>query len=430
MGILDTQFLFTEPPIRNAAAVSTPAPRTLTAQSARRLAIAAQKLSQDTQAETILDLIRAIGCLQLDPISAVARSHQLVLWSRLGAYDVKEFERLMWHDRHLFEYWAHAASIVLTEDFPIHAAMMRRDPDDSAWGRRTSEWLEANAALRDHILGEIRARGPLASRDFEDKSTEGWASTGWTSGRNVSRMIDFLWIRGDLMVAGRRGLQKLWDLSERWLPPEWTAREALQGEALTYEAAQKAIRALGIARANHIPQHYTRGRYPHLTKVLPQLVADGRVVPVGVESWPGEWLIHADLLPLLDRIEAGEWNPRTVLLSPFDNLIADRKRTEQMFDFRYRIEIYVPKDKREFGYYVLPILHGDRLIGRIDPMMNRRTKALAINAVYAEPDAPTDAATGKAVASTIQDLAGFLGAKSIAYTERVPSGWRKALRST
>ncbi len=404
--------------------------RTISQTTARRLAVAAQKLSQDQQADNIFDVVRAIGCLQLDPISAVARSHQLVLWSRLGAWDNAEFDRLMWQERSLFEYWAHAASIVLTDDFPIHAAMMRREASlSTGWDQRMEDWLARNAVLRDHILGEIRARGPLASRDFEDKSIEGWDSSGWTSGRNVNRMIEFLWIRGQLMVAGRRGIQKLWDVTERWLPEEVHTLEHLSGEALTYEAAQKAVKTMGVGRASQITQHYTRWRYPKLKEVLPKLIADGRLEPVKVEGWSGDWLVHADTLPLLDRIEAGEWSPRTVLLSPFDNLIADRKRTEQMFDFRFRIEIYVPKEKREFGYYVLPILHGDRLIGRIDPTFNRKTRALEVNGMFAEPNAPKDAATAQAVAATIQDLAAFLGAKSVTYTDRVPENWAKTLRS-
>jgi uncharacterized protein YcaQ len=131
---------------------------------------------------------------------------------------------------------------------------------------------------------------------------------------------------------------------------------------------------------------------------------------------------------LLDRLEAGDWSPRTTLLSPFDNLICDRARTEKLFNFNFRIEIYVPKAKRQYGYYVLPILHGDKLIGRIDPMMNRKQKQLLINAVYAEPDAPMTRETAKAVSGAIDDLAKFLGAKEIIFTERVPDGWRKVLK--
>jgi uncharacterized protein YcaQ len=150
----------------------------------------------------------------------------------------------------------------------------------------------------------------------------------------------------------------------------------------------------------------------------------------GGESWPGDWYIHAHDLPLLEAIEQDEWQPRTTLLSPFDNLICDRDRTELLFDFHFRIEIYVPAKDRQFGYYVMPVLHGDRLIGRIDPKMDRKKMRLEVMNVYAEPGAPMTAATGRSVAGAIEELAKFLGAKEIAYGDNVPARWARALRSS
>jgi uncharacterized protein YcaQ len=253
---------------------------------------------------------------------------------------------------------------------------------------------------------------------------------GWTAGRNVSQMLDHLWIKGRLMVAGRKGGQKLWDLAERCLP-DWTPRNPLPEREIVRRAAQKSLRALGLARPAHIQQHYIRGRYPGLEDVLAVLESEGLIEQVQVaedgQTWPGPWYIHTDDLLLLDRLAAGEWSTRTTLLSPFDNLICDRKRTERLFDFDFRIEIYTPKAKRQYGYYVLPILHGDRLIGRIDPLMDRAHKRLTINAVYAEPGAPMTRGVAKAVAGAIEELGTFVGAKDIVYTERVPDGWQRAL---
>jgi hypothetical protein len=165
--------------------------------------------------------------------------------------------------------------------------------------------------------------------------------------------------------------------------------------------------------------------------VLRQLEREGRIEPVRVveegEAYPGTWYIHTDDLPVLSRIEEGDWQPRTTLLSPFDNLIADRSRTERLFDYKFRIEIYVPKHLRQYGYYVLSILHGDRVIGRIDPLMDRKGKRLAINAVYAEPHAPVTTEAAQAVADSVSELAAFLGAKEVTYSERVPDGWRDVL---
>jgi uncharacterized protein YcaQ len=244
-------------------------------------------------------------------------------------------------------------------------------------------------------------------------------------------MLNFLWTRGDIMVADRKALRKRWGLTEQCLPG-WTNHEPWPAHQVVWEATQKSLRALGVGTTRHISNHFTRGAYPSLTKIMAELVEAGRVIPVEVAgeegNWPGQWYLHADNLPLLERLQAGAWQPRTVLLSPFDNLICDRDRTELMWNFFFRIEIYVPKAKRQYGYYVLPILHGDRLIGRIDPQMDRKTGQLRVNAVYTEPDAPLDEATGQAVAATINELATFLGAKEVVYQpERVPDGWRSAL---
>lgn len=414
--------------------------RAITPTVARRLAVTRQRLAGPAlpaDAPGILNLVRDLGCLQLDPIAVVARSHLLVLHSRLDRFDPAALDALLWEDRSLFEYWAHCASIVLTEDYPIHALKMQSyATGDGAWPARLREWVARNAALRDGILARLQDEGPTAAQKFDGEAVAGWYSTGWTSGRNVSRMLDYLWIKGEIVVAGRTrpGGQKLWDLAERCLPP-WTPREALPEKEVVRRAVQRSLRALGVGRAAHINQHFLRGRYPGLQGALDELAAEGRIARVRIvpesngagQPWPGVWYVHADDLPLLDRLAAGDWQPRTTLLSPFDNLICDRKRTEALFDFTYRIEIYVPKEKRQYGYYVLPILHGDRPIGRIDPALDRNTGRLTINAVHAEPDAPDDPTTARAVADAVADLARFLGARDIAYAGPVPEAWRGAL---
>jgi hypothetical protein len=405
--------------------------RTLTPTHVRRLAIVRQHLADNCSPATpegILQTVQDLGCLQLDPISVVARSHTLVLRSRVGSFDHADLDRLLWEDRSLFEYWAHAASIVLTEDYPIHNAMMRNFSNGtSVWDGRVHAFMRENAALRQHILDALK-NGPMLSRQFEDLSERGWQSSGWTGGRNVGRMLDFLWFQGEIMVVGRQGGQKVWGLAESHFP-DWTPRDVLDDHTLVYRAAQKSLRALGVATAAHIRFHYIRGRYPNLPTVLKAQEKDSLIEQVRIEengkNWPGVWYIHTDDVPLLEQIQAGEWNPRTTLLSPFDNLICDRKRTQKLFNFDFKIEIYVPKEKRQYGYYVLPILHGDQVIGRIDPLFERKTGRLNINAVYAEPDAPKNA--GRAVAKAIKELADFLGAKDIVYGDVVPDMWKKAL---
>jgi uncharacterized protein YcaQ len=412
--------------------------RTISLETARRLFVLRQRLNDpqtsevSTTPEVLLDVVRDLGCLQLDPISAVARSHQLVLWSRVGQYDLAVLDQLLWSDRSLFEYWAHVASIVLTEDYPIHQLLMRTYAREEATGKvsqRYQKWLTDNQKLRRHILSELKRRGPLPSRVFENKTEKdaGWYSSGWTSGRDVSQMLDYLWTTGKIMVAGRSGIQKLWDLSERCLP-EWTPRERLSEKEVVRRAAQKSLRALGVATPQHINQHFTRRRYPHLKERLHELVAEGVIERIHVADEKGDWYIHAADVPLLERIEAGDFAfERTTLLSPFDNLICDRSRTARLFNFDFRVEIYTPQHKRQYGYYVLPILHGDRLIGRLDPKMNREHGRLHIHAVHAEKDAPLNRKTARAIRDAIEDLATFLGATDIHYTHLVPSGWQRDL---
>ncbi len=397
---------------------------------ARRLALTRQRLAGPrpaADASGLMEVARDLGCLQLDPISVVARSHQLVLFSRVGPYELAHLDQLLWQERRLFEYWAHCASIVLTEDYPLHSRMMRAYPSgDSAYRQRAREWIAQNQKLRRYILDRLRREGPLLSRQLEEDGLhpKAWVSTGWTSGRNISRMLDYLWISGKIMVAGRDGIQKRWDLAERVLPA-WTPRDRLLEREVVRRAAQKSLRALGVATPRHIQQHFTRGRYPDLTRVLADLEAEGRVKRLEIRDLPGPWYLHADDELLMTQLPA-DWQPRITLLSPFDNLICDRARTRQLFDFDYTMEIYVPAAKRKYGYYVLPILHGDRLIGRVDPAMDRERGALKVNAVYAEPDAPRN--VGRAVAGAIEDLAAFLGAGEILYnSRRVPAMWKRAL---
>jgi uncharacterized protein YcaQ len=382
----------------------------------RRLAINAQRLAgprPPATAEGLLEVARAIRCIQLDAVSAVGAPTQLLVpFSRVGPYDRGLLDRLTFEDRTLFYYFAHAASLVLTEDYPIHAGSMRpyRDRGDT-WGMRIHSWIGDNRELRDQILEQIRARGPLRSRDFPNTARTDWRSSGWTEGRSVNRMLDFLWVEGVITVAGRAGQERLWELSERWFP-EWTPRERITPEERSDRAVQHSLRALGAATARHVSQYFLRahqrGRFYDLPGSLARLTASGAVLPAKVAGWKGDWYLHRDSLPLLDAA----WQPRTVLLSPFDNLIADRRRTSQLFDFDYTIEIYVPEARRKRGYYAMPILAEDRLIGTVDPRFDRASKTLVVNRVALEPGERFTDVAGEAVA----DLARFVGAEKVVYS--------------
>ena len=410
--------------------------RTIDRSTARRLAITVQRLAGTpprSSPKAVLGVIRSIRCVQLDPIAVVARSPLLVLGSRVAAFDPKHLDRLLWRDHSVYEYWAHAASIVLTEDHPIHAWYMReylRD-DGSAWNRRRLDWMAANARLKRSVLAQVRRDGPvLARRISGGLAGESWRSSGWTNERNVDRMLGFLWASGRVMVAGREGIQKLWDLTERVLPPG-VPHEGLSDLEVTRRAVDRSLRGLGVGTAKHIKAHFTRDRYPELQRVLAEFERTGRIERVVVEHdgapMPGSWYVHRSDLPLLERIERDRWEPRTTMLSPFDNLIADRARSELLFDLSYRMEIYVPKDQRRYGYYSMPVLDGDRFVARVDPAMDRANGRLLVRAVHAEPGVRTTRGSGRPVATAVRDLASWLGATEIELDGSVPAAWRSGL---
>ena len=410
--------------------------RTIDRSTARRLAITVQRLAGTpprSSPKAVLGVIRSIRCVQLDPIAVVARSPLLVVGSRVSGFDPKHLDRLLWRDHSVYEYWAHAASVVLTEDHPIHAWYMRqylRD-DGSAWNRRRLDWMAANAKLKRSVLAQVRRDGPVLARRISGGLTgESWRSSGWTNERNVDRMLGFLWASGRVMVAGREGIQKRWDLTERVLPAD-APRERLSDLEVTRRAVDRSLRGLGVGTAKHIRSHFTRDRYPELNRVLAEFDRTGRIerVVVGHDGapMPGTWYVHGDDLPLLERIERGRWEPRATMLSPFDNLIADRARAELLFDLSYRIEIYVPKAKRRYGYYSMPVLDGDRFVARIDPAMDRANQRLLVRAVHAEPRVRTTLESGRPVAEAVRDLASWLGATEIELDGSVPAAWRSGL---
>jgi uncharacterized protein len=377
--------------------------------AARRLAITAQRLNgpaprRRPTADEILDVVRAIRCLQLDPTSIVARNHLLVVYSRLGAYDVTLLERLAYEDRALFEYWAHEASLVLTEDLPIHRWQMK------TWNhRRLHAWWEAEERFRGYIVDKLRSDGPLPLREIEDRAEQPWMSTGWSNQRNVSRMLDLMWVRGYVGIAARDGGQRLWDLMERCLPPD-PPSEQLPDTEVTRRSVLLALKALGIARVPHIRAHFTRGRYPQLPEVLAELHDGGEIVPLQLDGLKGDWWVRADDV---DALQSDGFKPRTVLLSPFDNLLCDRGRTEELFGFSHRLEIYTPKAKRQWGYFVLPILHGDRLIGRADLAMDRKAGRLIAHAIHSEPGAPRGKSIAGSIRRELERLARWQGAKDL-----------------
>ncbi|MFL1436828.1 DNA glycosylase AlkZ-like family protein, partial [Nocardiopsis protaetiae] len=258
----------------------------------RRLAVRRQRLAGPSPVpgpDGLREVLRDLRCLQIDPINVVARSPLLVLWSRLGRFDPADLDALLWEERWLFEYWAHAASMVLTEDLPLHRRLMRRHPGGDS---RMAAWVEANGELREHVLCRLRDAGPLPTDGFEDRAAVPWESTGWTAGRNVERMLELLWFQGHIMVAGRRGRTRLWDLADRRLPA-WADRTELPDTEVEERSAEHALRALGAGRARDVRRHFVRERYGDAVATLERLVARGRAVRARVSGSDEPWFVHA-----------------------------------------------------------------------------------------------------------------------------------------
>lgn len=384
----------------------------LSAIQARRLAYRGQKLAGPRVGRdrtSLLGLVRDLGCLQLDPISVVARTQLLVAWSRVGRFNPTTLRRLQEVDHQLFEYWAHAASLVTASDLPLHRHGMRvAFTGSGVWSTRVREWLAANEEVTAEILAALRERGPLRTQDLGEFAVKPWANGGWTDDKTVSILLEQLSARGTVLVARREGGIRWWDLGERCLPPDGSTEELTEAEVVR-RAACIAVRALGVATAAQINRHFTRGRYPHLLDRLRELVAEEVLVPATVEGLKGVWYLHADDAASLDELAPA----RLTLLSPFDNLICDRDRTEALWGFRYRLEVYTPVVKRQYGYYVLPVLDGDRLVGRIDAALDPETQLLVAKAVYSEPGVRRSARRTAKVRRTFEDLGRFVGADGI-----------------
>ena len=383
--------------------------RRLSLQDARRLTILASQLA-GPRPSTLMDVVERLGRVQVDPTSAVERAERLTVFSRFGAYDRGDLRSLLEESpRQLFEY---RAFLVPVSDLPLQRpAMLRYPRNDYGRGNYVGEWLRDNAGFRTYVMDELRRRGPLLTRELDDRAEVPWQTGGWNDGKNLGRMLEILWNAGEIAISRREGTQRVWDLWEHVLPEA----DELPDPVVAVELLDRQLRARGFDRTGW-GGALEAGELPFRHEAEDSLRADGVAVSVEIDQLPGEWLAHADALSELD----GAWQPRTTLLGPFDPLVADRDRALKLFDFRFKLEIYIPVAKREYGYYVLPILHGDRLIGRIDPVMDRKSGVFTVNAVYAEPDAPADA--WPAVSAAIHELAIWLGASDVRLPS-VPAPW-------
>lgn len=355
----------------------------LTRQDARRVALRAQLLTAQRPTD-LLETVRRLTFLQLEPTSAVAPSADLVLWSRLGAtYDPADLRDAC--DR--LELIEHRNALRPAEDLALFRAEMAAWPGTHQlrdWEIGRADWVRANNACRRDLLERLRADGPLTSKDLPDSCVVPWQSSGWNNNRNVRMMLDLLVQRGEVAVAGRKGRDLLWDLASRIYPDETPVPA---DEALRLRDVRR-LGGLGIARPTGPESPFE-----------PVHVNDAGE-PAVIEGVKGEWRVDPTLLD-------GDFEGRAALLSPFDRLLQDRKRMTELFEFDYLLEMYKPEAKRRWGYYALPILWGDRLVGKLDAKADRPEGELRVNAIHR--DVPFDEEMTDAVDREIEGLARWLG---------------------
>ena len=352
----------------------------LTRDEARRLALSAQLLTSDRPAG-IVETVDALTVVNIEPTAAIAPSADLILWSRLGwPYQPADLVRLAEEDRAVFEWGGFYRAMT---DLALLLPEMRRRPQSAA----AREWLAANDRFRREVLARLRTGGPLRASEIPDTAQVSWRSSGWTNNRNALQLLELLVLRGEVAVSSRDAGGRVFDLAERIYPRD---TPVLGDDEAARERAERRLASLGIARRKAVAQPFEP---IDVGEVGAEAVVDG------VE---GVWRVDAGALGVLDS-----FTPRTALLSPFDRMVFDRKRLDELFGYEYLLEMYKPAAKRRWGYFALPILHGDRFIGKLDAKADRKAGVLNVHAVH--EDEPFTDEVNEAVDAEIRDLARWLG---------------------
>jgi uncharacterized protein YcaQ len=375
---------------------------TLSQDALRGLMIVAQGLQQRppspaTKAD-LRQIIRQMHVLQIDTIHVVARSPYLVLWSRLGDYDPRWLDELL-AEGALFEYWSHAACFLPIEDYPLYRRLMleRLTWQENRW----SGWMDDHADLVEKLLTHIRENGSVRSADFE--RTDG-VQGGWWNWKDEKTVLEGLFMRGDLMVAKRHNFQRIYDLRERVLP-DLADAQTPSLEAVHETFILNTVKALGVTKAAWIADYF-RLYKKVAQQVIAKLAKSGQLQTVQVEGWDVPGYFHPDQRAALEAAADGEIPvSRTTLLSPFDPLVWDRARAQELFNFTYQIECYTPAPKRIYGYFTLPILYNNTLIGRLDPKAHRKEGIFEVKALHLEPGVIVDDALVAELKQTLRACA-------------------------
>jgi uncharacterized protein YcaQ len=388
---------------------------------ARRIALAAQGFLDRPHAtpdlRTLTRTVRRTGVLQIDSVNVLQRAHYMPLFSRMGPYDTTLLDRASGRaPRRLVEYWAHMAAFMPVDLWPHMQHRMRHYRDQG------HPWMDGrNASLADSLLAELREKGRKTSRDLDDGLPRRKDQWGW-NWSETKKALEYLFFAGDLAIAGRNAqFERVYDLPERVIPRSILDLPVPTDEEAHRELVRRAAISHGVATARALRDYY-RMPVAATGPAMAALVDAGELMPVRVEGWTQQGFLHRDAR-IPRRVHA------RALLSPFDPLVWERDRTEALFDFFYRIEIYVPEAKRVHGYYVLPFLLGDRIVARVDLKADRIGSVLRVKAAFAEPGAPAE--TAAELAAELCSLAGWLNLDDVRVELRgdLCAALRSALRS-
>jgi uncharacterized protein YcaQ len=388
-----------------------PAAHQLSNREARWLALAAQGLNTSRPAPTtrsartrLRKVMGQVGTIQLDAVNVLARTQFVVPFSRLGPYDPADLLGLTGPGQPWYEYWGHAASLLPTEMYPLFRWRMHKDRHQS-W----MSWADANDRYLEAVRTEVRERGPLSAGQLADPRRR----TGeWWDRRSDGRLaLEHLFTTGELATWRTASFERVYDVAERVIPPDAYDAPSLSVEDAQRELLARAAGHLGVGTAADLADYFWVVPIGDARARVHELVESGRLVPVTVEGWKQPGFMAPDSRPRPPRRD------HATLLSPFDSLIWRRPRTEQLFGFHYRIEIYVPQPKRTYGYYVLPLLMGDELVARFDLKSDRQAGQLSVAGAYIEPDAPV-ATVADAAAAELRSLSGWLGLDGVRVARR------------
>ena len=367
--------------------------------------------------EEFVDLLERVGGLQLDSINVVERAHYLTLWSRFGVYDRDELDSWIYQDRVAYEYWGHEASVLPISHLPLSRRRMRGFPPES-W-QNASWWprYETSPASKRRVLKKLRDEGALESTAFLPKTKTRPAKSSksaWSSGKEEKRSLQLLWHAGKVAISNRRHFRRAYDLAERVYPETDLASKAAYEDSWLFAG----LKGYGIASEQHLINYFTAPKLkgPERKKVIERNLKKKKIIEVGVEGRKGPFYMMPEHQELLGDLHEPVG---TTLVCPFDSLLWQRKRAEDWLDFTYRIEIYIPEKKREYGYYVLPILHDGRFVGRLDPKFHRSDGVLEVKSLYLEEGFVRDERFDKGLREAVEELGGFVGATEVV----LPAGW-------